>query len=72
MASQKDRNARLDKLLEATNSWADSEEKRLKRDVVLMKRIMRGRTGSERLNNVSVQTATVLVVDEISQFLTGD
>jgi len=72
VASQEKRNARLDKLREATAAWADAEEKRLKKETALLKRIMKGRTGAERLNNASVQSASSLVVDELSQFLTGD
>lgn len=72
MASQEERNARLDKLKQAVNSWADKEEDRLTKEAALLKKILKGRTGSERLNNASVESASDLLVDELDQFLTGD
>jgi hypothetical protein len=72
MATQEERNARLDKLKSAAVAWADKEEQRLKKESALLKKILRGRTGSERLNNASVEAASDLLVDELNQFLTGD
>ena len=72
MASQEERNARLDKLKTAVNAWADKEEERLNAEAALLKKILKGRTGSERLNNASVESASDLLVDELDQFLTGD
>lgn len=72
MASQDERNARLDKLKTATVEWANKEEERLKKESTLLKKILKGRTGQERLNNASTQAATELLVDELDQFLTGD
>lgn len=72
MATQDARNGRLDELSNATEAWAASEERRLKGEVALLKLIMRGRTGAERLNNTLVSSASALTVNEISQFLTGD
>lgn len=72
MASQEARNARLDELTDAANVWADKEEARLQKESALLKRILKGRTGSERLNSASSEAASDLLVDELSQFLTGD
>ena len=72
MASQAERNARLDKLQSAVDAWADKEEQRLTNEVTLLKKILKGRTGSERLNNASVESASDLLVDELDQFLTGE
>ena len=72
MASQEERNARLDKLKTAVNAWADKEEERLNAEAALLKKILKGRTGSERLNNTSVESASDLLVDELDQFLTGE
>ena len=71
MASQEERNARLDALQTAITDWATRRRKYLTDQVALSKRLLRGRTGSERLNQASVDSATELVVDEISDFLTG-
>lgn len=67
--SKEERNARLDALLEATKTYADRTRERLNNQVAFAKRVLKGRTGSERLNNESVEQATDLVVDEIDQFL---
>jgi hypothetical protein len=72
VATQEERNARLDKLKTAVNDWADKEEERLTKEATLLKKILRGREGSERLNNASVESASDLLVDELDQFLTGE
>jgi hypothetical protein len=72
MASTAERNARLDALSTAVNSWADNKKKRLEKEAKLLKKILKGRTGSDRLSNASNEAASTLLVDELSQFLTGD
>lgn len=66
-----ERNARLDALQEAAVEYADKKRELLQNQAAFAKRVLQGRTGSERLNNESVQAATELVVDEIIQFLEG-
>lgn len=66
------RNTRLDALAEATKAWAKRQKDTLNAQVSLSKRILKGRTGSERLAQASVESASSLAVDEINQFLTGD
>jgi len=70
-ATQK-RNARLDALLEATEAWAARQTQALNDQVSLSKRILKGRTGSERLAQASVQSVSDLAVDQINDFLTGE
>jgi len=72
VATEEERNARLNALAVATTEWATAERKRLQDQVAAGKRLLKGRTGSERLNNTSVTTAQELLVDEISQFLSGE
>lgn len=72
MASSEERNKRLDNLAQATKDWAKSQRKYLQTQSSLAKRILKGRTGSERLAQTSVNTIGDLTVDEINQFLTGD
>lgn len=69
MASKEERNARLDELATATSEWANKRRTQLQKQVALGKALLKGRTGAERLNNKSVQTATNLLVDEIGEFL---
>lgn len=71
MATQAERNARLDELAAATKAWASKRRTYLKNQVAFAKGLLKGRTGAERLNNTSVKRATDLLVDEIDQFLTG-
>jgi hypothetical protein len=71
-ASQADRNARLDELGTAVSAWAKNRRDYLTQQVAFSKRLLKGRTGSERLNQASIESATSLVVDQINSFLTGD
>lgn len=71
MATQEERNARLDVLAAAVKAWAKKERERLQEQATFAKKLLQGRTGAERLNNASTTTASQLLVDEIDQFLTG-
>lgn len=71
MATVAQRNARLDALQQATTQYASAQRKNLQRRVDVCKRILRGRTGSERLAQASVQQSSLLVVNTINDFLTG-
>jgi hypothetical protein len=66
-----DRDARLDQLSEAVNSWADKEIKQLNDEATFLKSILKGRTGAGRLANQNVADSSKFVVDEISEFLEG-
>ena len=66
------RNQRLDDLQAATETWAEKETKRLNDQSAFGKRVLKGRTGSERLAQASVTSTKELVVDQINDFLTGD
>ena len=70
--SEADRNARLDQLSAAVNAWADHRTKYLNKQVAFSKRILKGRTGAERLNNATSVAASTLTIDAIEQFLTGE
>jgi len=71
VATKEERDARLDELAQATRDWATKERDRLNNQVALGKRILKGRTGSERLAQASVASASDLTEDEINAFLTG-
>lgn len=72
MSDKTDRDQVLDELAEATKEWHTKRRQRLEGQVTLAKNILRGRNGSQRLQNVTVQQASALVVDEIEAFLTGN
>ena len=71
VASKTERNQVLDELVTATEQWRDHRKRRLTEQVDLAKRILKGRTGSQRLQNEMVQQASSLLVDEVEAFLTG-
>jgi hypothetical protein len=71
VASEEERNARLDDLATKTREWAEKERESLKKQASFAKRLLKGRTGAERLNNASVTTAQDYLVAEIDQFLSG-
>jgi hypothetical protein len=69
MASVADRNARLDALVQAATQWATSRTNTLQNQVAVLKAILVGRTGSERLAQTSVSATSDLVVSSINDFL---
>ena len=71
MATTAQRNARLDELEQAVKKYAAAQRKQLTHRVDVSKRILRGRTGSDRLAQAAVQQSTGLVVAQIDEFLTG-
>lgn len=70
-ASKEERNARLDALGTAISAWATARRNYLNQQVTFSKRVLKGRTGSERLNQASVESATALTVAQINDYLTG-
>lgn len=73
MASKKkvDRDKRLDALKKATDDWGKRETKRLKDEVIFLKSVIKGRTGSGKLANQNVSDSSKLLVDNIGQFVEG-
>ncbi len=71
MPSKAERDARLDMLASAVRDWSKKRQEYLSNQLSFAKRVLKGRTGAERLNNASVEMASTLLVDEISKFLTG-
>lgn len=71
-ASIDDRNARLDALGSAIQAWAKTRREYLEKQVSFSKRLLKGRTGSERLNQATIESATALAVDTINDYLTGE
>ncbi len=65
------RNQLLDRLKTAFDEWYDAEHSRLEDEAVFLKSVLRGRTGSARVSRTNVAEAEVLVVNDITSFLTG-
>lgn len=68
---KEERDARLDRLKQAVEEWHENERGRLEDEATFLKSVLRGRTGSERLARENTAEAEVLVVDDITSFLTG-
>jgi hypothetical protein len=69
MATKTARDARLDALVAAAEAWAKQRTKELQGRVTSAKKILQGRTGSERLAQTAVSATSDLVVTEINDFL---
>jgi len=65
------RNARLDALNSAVQAWGNSQTTALNNLVTSAETILKGRTGSERLAQATVDATSNLVVAQINDFLTG-
>jgi hypothetical protein len=63
------RNKRLDALLDASKFWANKRRTEINNRVANSKKILKGRTGSERLAQSAVQAASLLVVKSLDDFL---
>lgn len=74
MTTQPDIDARnqiLDDLKSALEAWHTKEISRIDDEVTFVKSVLRGRTGSERLARSNTATAQILVINDISTFLSG-
>lgn len=71
-ADTEKRNQLLDDLKSAVDDWAQSEEDKINKEADFVKSVLRGRTGSERLARSNATEAQVLVVNDITSFLTGE
>lgn len=71
MATKAERDARLNALKTAVTDWADKRTKYLNDQVTFSKRVLRGRTGSEKLTSKAVDLGKDLTVDSINTFLAG-
>ncbi len=65
------RNARLQKLLTATQAWATAQTAVLNNEVAVLQSILTGRNGAQSLAQAGVNAASDLVVSSISDFLVG-
>ncbi len=64
-----ERDARLQKLTDATNTWAQSETDRLNKEADFLESVLKGRTGAGRLTNQNVADSSALIVNEITDFI---
>lgn len=71
MGTREARDARLDELVKATNEWETKRTKELTDRVASSKKILKGRTGAERIHSTLITKGQALLVDEINAFLVG-
>ena len=71
-ADTEKRNQLLDDLKQAVDDWAQSEEDKINKEADFVKSVLRGRTGSERLARSNTTEAQVLVLNDVTSFLTGE
>lgn len=70
MASQAERDKRLDQLVKLTQQWSQQRQKELNDRVTQLKRMLQGR-GLGQLIDAQQQAVTELTVAEIDNFLAG-
>lgn len=61
----------LDELKSAADAWFQEESKAIDDEVVFLKSVLRGRTGSDRLTRTNTAQGSVLVINDITSFLAG-
>lgn len=71
MATQAERDKRLDALKAAADAWFLRRTEEIQARVALAKRLLKGRTGSERLAASNTSAAKDAVINELNDFLTG-
>jgi hypothetical protein len=71
VSAEEQRSARLDALERTVRAYAAARRARLEHSVLRQRRILEGRTGSERLDHGSVEAAADLVEAEIRRFLSA-
>ena len=71
MAATVDRASRLKSLAESTKKWAQEERDSYNAVLARCKSLLKGRTGSERLNQSLVAATSDIAQDEINAFLTS-
>ena len=75
MPTQDPRTQRRDQLLDelktAADAWFKEESKAIDDEVLFLKSVLRGRTGSDRLTRSNTAQGSVLVINDITSFLAG-
>lgn len=66
-----ERDANLDALKTAVDEWIAKEKTRIEEEVTFLRKVLKGRTGSEEANSTNLAKSLELVVAEIDSFLIG-
>ena len=74
MTQQHDKEHRdglIDDLDTAIDEWYDKEKKDIEDEVLFLKSVLKGRTGSERLQRTNTEQTRILVLNDITTLLAG-
>lgn len=63
------RDANLDTLKTAVNTWGEKEKARLENEVKFMRAVLKGRTGSEKAGTQNLNTLQQILELEIEDFI---
>ena len=66
-----ERNANLDALKSSVDEWVAKEKTRIEEEIAFLRKVLRGRTGSNKANSTNLAQSLKLVTAEIDSFLIG-
>ena len=69
--TREERDANLDALKEAVDEWVAKEKTRIEEEITFLRKVLKGRTGSEVANSTNLAKSLELVNAEIDSFIIG-
>lgn len=66
-----ERDANLDALKEAAGNWVEKEKTRIGEEISFLRKVLKGRTGSEEASSTNLAKSLDLVSAEIDSFIIG-
>lgn len=66
-----ERDANLDALQSSVEEWVTKEKTRIEEEIAFLRKVLRGRTGSEEANSTNLAASLELVNAEIDSFIIG-
>jgi len=66
-----ERDANLDALQSAVEEWVAKEKTRIEEEIAFLRKVLKGRTGSEEANSTNLAASLDLVNAEIDSFIIG-
>ena len=70
-ATMDERNALLDELTEALNTWYEKESSAIQTEIKFLNQVAAARASSVAAAKSNTKAARILVIDDISSFLAG-
>ncbi len=66
-----ERDANLDALKSSADEWIEKEKTRIEEEIAFLRKVLKGRTGSEKANSTNLAKSLELVTAEIDSFIIG-